>query len=101
MMSGPRLVLLMVLSVCVLRYASLYFIFCTDNTDNELITLEVLITSTPFKLMVQPCTLLFTSPMGVHQQIMHLLVRALDRYFDSVCELDLIYEFERVRTLLC
>jgi hypothetical protein len=30
---------------------------------------------------------------------MHLLVRALDRYFDSVCELDLIYEFERVRAL--
>lgn len=43
------------------RYASLFFIACVDNTDNELITLEKI----------------------------HLFVEILDRYFGNVsCHLD-------------
>lgn len=49
------------------RYASLYFIACTDPDDNELLTMELL----------------------------HLFVEVLDSYFSNVCELDLIFNFTR------
>ena len=47
------------------RYASLYFCFCVDYDDNELLTLE----------------------------IMHRYVQLLDEFFGSVCELDIVYGF--------
>ena len=50
------------------RYASLYFVACVDNTDNELIVLEMI----------------------------HLYVEILDRYFGNVCELDIIFNFHKV-----
>ena len=55
------------------RYASLYFCCAIENTDNELLTLEII----------------------------HRYVELLDKYFGSVCELDIIFNFEKVgRTLL-
>lgn len=54
------------------RYASLYFVACVDHDDNELLTMESL----------------------------HLYVEALDRYFGSVCELDLIFNFTRAYWIL-
>jgi len=54
------------------RYASLYFITCVDNSDNELITLEVI----------------------------HQFVEVLDRYFGNVCELDLIFNFHKAYYIL-
>ena len=51
------------------RYASLFFIVCVDAEDNELITLEMI----------------------------HLYVEVLDRYFGNVCELDIIFNFHKVR----
>jgi len=54
------------------RYASLYFIACTDPDDNELITLEII----------------------------HHYVEVLDRYFGNVCELDLIFNFHKAYFLL-
>eukprot|EP01100_Stratorugosa_tubuloviscum_P006519 TRINITY_DN2808_c4_g1_i1.p1 TRINITY_DN2808_c4_g1~~TRINITY_DN2808_c4_g1_i1.p1 ORF type:complete len:153 (-),score=41.54 TRINITY_DN2808_c4_g1_i1:148-606(-) len=54
------------------RYASLYFIFCVDATDNELITLEII----------------------------HHFVEILDRYFGNVCELDLIFNFHKAYYIL-
>lgn len=51
------------------RYASLYFIVCTDRADNELLTLETV----------------------------HRFVFVLDKYFGSVTELDIIFDFSRVR----
>jgi AP-1 complex subunit sigma 1/2 len=53
------------------RYASLYFVVCVDNTDNELIILETI----------------------------HHFVEVLDRYFGNVCELDLIFNFHKVGPL--
>ena len=50
-------------------YASLYFIFCVDKNSNELIVLETI----------------------------HKYVLALDRYYENVCELDIIYGFDQVR----
>lgn len=54
------------------RYASLYFVVCIDSEDNELITLEVI----------------------------HQYVEILDRYFNNVCELDLIFQFHKAYYLL-
>ena len=51
------------------RYASLYFVFGVDRDTNELITLESI----------------------------HKYVLTLDRYFENVCELDIIYGFDQVR----
>ncbi|KAA3463056.1 AP-1 complex subunit sigma-1 [Gossypium australe] len=50
------------------RYASLYFCMCIDEDDNELEILEII----------------------------HHYVEVLDRYFGSVCELDLIYNFHKI-----
>jgi len=50
------------------RYAGLFFVICVDKTDNELINLEII----------------------------HRFVYILDKYFGSVTELDLIYDFTRV-----
>lgn len=54
------------------RYASLYFVTCVDPDDNELLTMELL----------------------------HMYVEVLDKYFGSVCELDLIFNFTRAYWIL-
>merc|ERR1719348_2176055 len=54
------------------RYASLYFCAAIDNTDNELATLEII----------------------------HRYVELLDKYFGSVCELDIIFNFEKAYFIL-
>ncbi|ODQ52713.1 Adaptor protein complex sigma subunit [Saitoella complicata NRRL Y-17804] len=54
------------------RYASLFFITGIDSTDNELITLEII----------------------------HRYVEVLDRYFGNVCELDLIFNFQKAYYIL-
>lgn len=54
------------------RYASLYFVACIDEEDNELLTMELL----------------------------HMYVEILDKYFGAVCELDLIFNFNRAYWIL-
>ncbi|KAL0288221.1 UNVERIFIED_CONTAM: AP-1 complex subunit sigma-1 [Sesamum angustifolium] len=54
------------------RYASLYFCMCIDQDDNELEILEII----------------------------HHFVEILDRYFGSVCELDLIFNFHKAYYIL-
>jgi AP-1 complex subunit sigma 1/2 len=54
------------------RYASLFFVLAIDKTDNELIALELI----------------------------HSLVMLLDRFFQNVCELDIVYNFDKVHWLL-
>ncbi|XP_029473002.1 AP-1 complex subunit sigma-3 isoform X2 [Rhinatrema bivittatum] len=54
------------------RYASLYFCCAVEDQDNELLTLE----------------------------IVHRFVELLDRYFGNVCELDIIFNFEKAYFLL-
>ena len=54
------------------RYASLYFVACIDDEDNELLTLEKI----------------------------HLYVEILDRYFGNVCELDIIFNFHKAYFIL-
>jgi hypothetical protein len=50
-------------------YASLYFVAGIARGDNELLTLEII----------------------------HQYVEVLDRYFGNVCELDIIFNFHKVR----
>ncbi|KZW04211.1 Adaptor protein complex sigma subunit [Exidia glandulosa HHB12029] len=54
------------------RYASLFFVCGIDDTDNELICLEII----------------------------HRYVEVLDRYFGNVCELDLIFNFQKAYSIL-
>ncbi|XP_058495350.1 AP-1 complex subunit sigma-2-like isoform X6 [Solea solea] len=60
------------LKVVYKRYASLYFCCAVENQDNELITLEII----------------------------HRYVELLDKYFGSVCELDIIFNFEKAYFIL-
>ncbi|KAI0053565.1 Adaptor protein complex sigma subunit [Auriscalpium vulgare] len=54
------------------RYASLFFVCGIGQADNELITLEII----------------------------HRYVEVLDRYFGNVCELDLIFNFQKAYAIL-
>jgi len=54
------------------RYASLFFAFAISKEDNELLTLETI----------------------------HRFVEVLDMYFGSVCELDIIFNFEKAYFIL-
>ncbi|CED83976.1 adaptor protein complex sigma subunit [Phaffia rhodozyma] len=54
------------------RYASLFFIAGISSGDNELVTLEII----------------------------HRYVEVLDRYFGNVCELDLIFNFQKAYAIL-
>jgi len=54
------------------RYASLFFIAGTDQSDNELITLE----------------------------IVHRYVEQMDKYYGNVCELDIIFNFQKAYFIL-
>ncbi|KAK4050221.1 AP-2 complex subunit sigma [Microbotryomycetes sp. JL201] len=54
------------------RYAGLFFSFCVDANDNELVMLEAI----------------------------HFFVEVLDAFFGNVCELDLVYNFYKVYAVL-
>lgn len=54
------------------RYASLYFCCAIEQSDNELLCLELI----------------------------HRYVELLDKYFGSVCELDIIFNFEKAYFIL-
>uniref|UniRef100_A0A7S0KX33 AP complex subunit sigma n=1 Tax=Asterionellopsis glacialis TaxID=33640 RepID=A0A7S0KX33_9STRA len=54
------------------RYAGLFFTIAVDSTDNELSYLETV----------------------------HLFVELLDSYFSNVCELDIVFHFNKVYTIL-
>jgi AP-1 complex subunit sigma 1/2 len=54
------------------RYASLFFVAGIDATDNELITLE----------------------------IVHRYVEQMDKYYGNVCELDIIFNFQKAYFIL-
>lgn len=54
------------------RYASLFFVAGIGQDDNELATLEII----------------------------HRYVEILDRYFGNVCELDLIFNFQKAYSIL-
>lgn len=54
------------------KYASLYFCCCVEKGDNELLVLEII----------------------------HRYVELLDKYFGNVCELDIVFNFEKAHYIL-
>jgi AP-3 complex subunit sigma len=54
------------------HYATLYFIFCVDSSESELGILDLI----------------------------HIFVETLDKSFENVCELDLIFHMDRVHYIL-
>ena len=54
------------------RYAGLFFTLCVDAEDNELVYFEAI----------------------------HLFVELLDSYFSNVCELDIVFNFNKVYAIL-
>lgn len=54
------------------RYAGLFFTLCVDSSDNEL----------------------------VHLESIHLFVEILDHFFANVCELDLVFNFQKVYVIV-
>lgn len=54
------------------RYASLFFIAATDPSDNELLSLEII----------------------------HRYVEQMDKYYGNVCELDIIFNFQKAYFIL-
>jgi AP-2 complex subunit sigma-1 len=54
------------------KYQGLYFIFGMDVADNELLAMETI----------------------------HLFVELMDQYFSNVCELDIVFHFNKVYSLL-
>ncbi|KAL6049796.1 AP-3 complex subunit sigma-2 [Balamuthia mandrillaris] len=54
------------------HYATLYFVFCADSSESELGILDLI----------------------------HIFVEALDKCFENVCELDLIFHMDKVHHIL-
>ncbi|KAH0793906.1 putative AP-1 complex subunit sigma [Histomonas meleagridis] len=54
------------------RYASLFFLFAVDSTDNEIFILDII----------------------------HFFVEALDMFFGDACEIDIIFSFYYIYMLL-
>ena len=68
------------------RYAGLFFCLCVDANDNELAYLEAIH--------------LFVEILGIiHRRVTLWLSDRLllDTFFDNVCELDLVFNFYKVR----
>jgi len=86
------------------RYAGLYFIFCIDVTDNELLYLETI------HLFVEVCIMLgfairFQRDRTSYRSLIlnrhgNLSLQILDHYFGNVCELDLVFGFHKVYCIL-
>lgn len=72
MLTGLRLIRLPDSKIVYRRYASLFFIAGCASTDNELITLE----------------------------IVHRYVEQMDKYYGNVCELDIIFNFQKAYFIL-
>lgn len=71
-LTNPTLLFFTDTKVVYRRYASLFFIAGIDASDNELITLE----------------------------IVHRYVEQMDKYYGNVCELDIIFNFQKAYFIL-
>ena len=82
------------------RYASLYFLMCTDVDDNELVRAQRVDLrdsreESCFSDLRRWNSRAFFSPGQITLEIIQQYVEVLDRYFGNVCELDLIFDFHK------
>uniref|UniRef100_A0A8C2F3I4 Adaptor related protein complex 3 subunit sigma 2 n=1 Tax=Cyprinus carpio TaxID=7962 RepID=A0A8C2F3I4_CYPCA len=68
------------------HYATLYFVFCVDSSESELGILDLI-----------QNMLLFTI---VYNFVKQVFVETLDKCFENVCELDLIFHMDKVHYIL-
>uniref|UniRef100_A0A8I3VYA2 Adaptor related protein complex 3 subunit sigma 2 n=1 Tax=Callithrix jacchus TaxID=9483 RepID=A0A8I3VYA2_CALJA len=66
------------------HYATLYFVFCVDSSESELGILDLIQVHLP--------VVFFTAPK--------VFVETLDKCFENVCELDLIFHMDKVHYIL-
>lgn len=66
------------------HYATLYFILIVDSSESELGILDL--------IQARPCSL---RASGSHTRC-QVFVETLDKNFENVCELDLIFHHDRV-----
>uniref|UniRef100_A0A8C6TQC7 Adaptor related protein complex 3 subunit sigma 2 n=1 Tax=Neogobius melanostomus TaxID=47308 RepID=A0A8C6TQC7_9GOBI len=64
------------------HYATLYFVFCVDSSESELGILDLIQTMQSFTFFFQ------------------VFVETLDKCFENVCELDLIFHMDKVHYIL-
>ena len=67
-------------------YATLYFVFVVDGAESELGILD----------LIQVCFVNVRSSELCQHSILKVLVESLDRAFENVCELDLVFHFDEV-----
>uniref|UniRef100_A0A672G2V8 AP complex mu/sigma subunit domain-containing protein n=1 Tax=Salarias fasciatus TaxID=181472 RepID=A0A672G2V8_SALFA len=67
------------------HYATLYFVFCVDSSESELGILDL--------IQVCHCCSIFII-------IIKVFVETLDKCFENVCELDLIFHMDKVHYIL-
>lgn len=67
------------------NYATLYFIFVVDGAESELGILDLIQVHDLWKMRV---------PLNL--QASQVFVESLDRAFENVCELDLVFHFDEV-----
>ncbi|NWU54468.1 AP3S1 protein, partial [Rhinoptilus africanus] len=65
------------------HYATLYFVFCVDSSESELGILDLI------QFLLKLDLWLFVSSLQV-------FVETLDKCFENVCELDLIFHVDKV-----
>ncbi|NXN82514.1 AP3S1 protein, partial [Bombycilla garrulus] len=65
------------------HYATLYFVFCVDSSESELVLLKIDLW----------CFFFFPPSLQV-------FVETLDKCFENVCELDLIFHVDKVHNIL-
>ncbi len=71
------------------HYATLYFIFCVDSSESELGILDLIQVESMISLKRTRAI-----------ELMQVFVETLDRCFENVCELDLIFHVDKVHHIL-
>ena len=71
------------------NYATLYFVFVVDSAESELGILDL--------IQVSCMLLVITHGPGQNNRGPKVFVESLDRTFENVCELDLVFHFDEVR----
>lgn len=85
------------------RYASLYFLACVDDDDNELIVLETIHHFVEVRRAVwrgEPSSPALSMETARAERPALGVRQVLDRYFGNVCELDLIFNFHKAYHIL-
>lgn len=76
------------------HYATLYFVFCVDSSESELGILDLIQVLLMSSLNIL-CVWLSLICVCVCLQV---FVETLDKCFENVCELDLIFHMDKVKT---